>query len=159
MVASAATATDEASRIKREVEAAVEELPNLCLFGDLPRPELMRLASRAVAMVSTSEFEGMSNVLLEGWARGVPALVFSYDSDGIVLRHGLGRVAGGSEEQFAQAAHELWSGRHSRQELSQRCREYVEEHHAPERIAEQWAAVLATTPVPVERRTVAVETA
>ena len=33
------------------------------------------LIDRAVASVNTAEFEGMPNVLLEAWSRGVPALV------------------------------------------------------------------------------------
>jgi len=146
MVMSTATVNKHALQLKQDVEAAAAELPNLELFQSLPRTELMQLVRRAVAMVSTSEFEGMSNVLLEGWARGVPALVFSYDSDAIVTRHGLGHVADGSREGLARAARELWVGRYDRREASRRCRDYVEEHHAPERIAEQWAAMLVTAP-------------
>jgi glycosyltransferase involved in cell wall biosynthesis len=143
MVASSATLTREASELKSRVEAAGERLPNLELLHSLPRPDLMRLVARAVAIVSTSEFEGMSNVLLEGWAHGAPALVLSYDSDGIVERHNLGHVAGGSRSLLVQQTRELWANRFDRRELSARCRTYIEEHHAPDRIAEQWAGVLA----------------
>jgi glycosyltransferase involved in cell wall biosynthesis len=143
MVASSATLTREASELKSRVEAAAERLPNLELLHSLPRPDLMRLVARAVAIVSTSEFEGMSNVLLEGWAHGSPALVLSYDSDGIVERHNLGHVAGGSRSLLVQQTRELWANRFDRRELSARCRTYIEEHHAPDRIAEQWAGVLA----------------
>ena len=45
---------------------------------------------RAVAAVNTSEFEGMPNVLLEAWSRGVPALVLHYDPGGVVRAHRLG---------------------------------------------------------------------
>jgi glycosyltransferase involved in cell wall biosynthesis len=159
MVMSTATVTRDASQLQRDVEAAAAALPNLELFRNLPRPDLMQLVRRAVAMVSTSEFEGMSNVLLEGWARSVPALVFSYDSDAIVTRHGLGYVAEGSREGLGQAARELWVGRWDRRDLSRRCRDYVEAHHAPERIAEQWAATLVTAPALEARDSVAAEAA
>jgi len=159
MVMSTATVSRDASRLKRDVEAAAAALPNLELFHNLPRPDLMKLVSRAVAMVSTSEFEGMSNVLLEGWARGVPALVFSYDSDAIVTRHGLGYVAEGSRAGLAQAARELWVDRCDRRGVSRQCRDYVEAHHAPERIAEQWAATLVTAPTLAARDSVAAEAA
>jgi glycosyltransferase involved in cell wall biosynthesis len=157
MVASSTTWTDEASEFKRQIEAAATSLPNLELLHSLPRPELMRLVERAVAVVSTSEFEGMSNVLLEGWARGVPALVFSYDSDGLVERHGLGHVAGGSRQRFVEQARELWTTRFERSEMSARCRAYVEEHHAPERIAEQWEDALVGRSVRAATNVVAVE--
>ena len=157
MVASPAILTKEASQLRRNVEAAAEELPNLQLFSGLPRNELMQLVRSAVAIVSTSEFEGMSNVLLEGWARGVPGLVFSYDSDGIVTRHRLGRFADGSSDRFAEAARELWTCRFDRRDLSRRCRAYVEEHHRPERIAEQWAELLPVDPLFAARSSPAVE--
>jgi glycosyltransferase involved in cell wall biosynthesis len=118
----------------------------------MPRPQLMELVRRAVAIVSTSEFEGMSNVLLEGWARGVPALVLSHDPDAIVTRHHLGFAVGGSGELFVQRARELWAARLDQSELSRRCQAYVAEHHAPEQIAEQWARLLAPESVPVSRR-------
>jgi glycosyltransferase involved in cell wall biosynthesis len=157
MVVSSATLNKDAARVQRDVEAAAARLPNLDVLHDLPRSELMQLMSRAVAMVSTSEFEGMSNVLLEGWARGVPGLVLSYDSDGIVARHGLGRFVEGSRERFTDAARELWNGRFDRRDVSRRCREYVEEHHAPEQIAEQWAEVLTMAPPVVAARSAAAE--
>jgi glycosyltransferase involved in cell wall biosynthesis len=157
MVVSSATLNKDAAHVKRDVEAAAAKLPNLDVFHDLPRDELMQLVSRAVAMVSTSEFEGMSNVLLEGWARGVPALVLSYDSDGIVARHGLGCFGEGSRERLTDAARELWNGRFDQRDVSRRCREYVEEHHAPERIAAQWAEVLTMAPPVVAGRSAAAE--
>jgi glycosyltransferase involved in cell wall biosynthesis len=159
MVASSATLTPEAAETKRRVEEAANVLPNLELLHSLPRAELMGLVERAVAVVSTSEFEGTSNALLEAWARGVPALVFSYDSDGVVERHDLGHVAGGSRPLLVEQAREVWAKRFERSELSSRCREYVEEHHAPEPIAERWARVLVGGSDAFARRSVASEAA
>jgi glycosyltransferase involved in cell wall biosynthesis len=157
MVASAATSTPEAVDLKCQVVEAAKGVPNLELFHSLPRGELMRLVERSVAVVSTSEFEGMSNALLEGWARGVPALVFSYDSDAIVGRRGLGYVAKGSRAILAEQARELWACRYRRHELSARCRDYVRDEHDPDRIAEQWAKVLAGPSQPLRREVVVSE--
>jgi glycosyltransferase involved in cell wall biosynthesis len=151
MVAASTSGTKEAARVRQEVEDAARDVPNLELLPALPRPELMELVRRAVAIVNTSEFEGMSNVLLEGWARGVPALVLSHDPDAIVARENLGFAAGGSRQLLAQQARELWAARLDQYELRRRCRAYVAEHHAPERIAEQWARLLAPGTVPVSR--------
>jgi glycosyltransferase involved in cell wall biosynthesis len=155
MVISSATLTEQTFDLKRQVKRAASELPNLELAHSLPRPELMNLVRRAVAIVSTSEFEGMSNVLLEGWAHGIPALVFSYDSDGIVEANRLGHVAGGSSSRFEDLARDLWASRHNRRELSMRCRAYVEDHHALPRVAEQWAETLTGHPRRVARDSVA----
>lgn len=159
MVAASTSGTKEAATIRQVVEEAASDVPNLELLPSLPRPELVELMGRAVGIVSTSEFEGTSNVLLEGWARGVPALVFSYDSDGIVARHGVGFVAGGSRALFARQARELWARRLDRGGLGGRCRSYVEEHHSPELIGEQWAELLVPRPRRVVRDTLAAKAA
>jgi glycosyltransferase involved in cell wall biosynthesis len=157
MVAASTPGAAETARIRQEVEDAASGTPNLEVLPSLPRPKVLELVRRAVAIVSTSEFEGMSNVLLEGWARGVPALVFSYDSDRIVARHNVGSVAGGSRERFAQHARDLWNARVDRSELAARCRAYIGEYHSPDRIAEQWARVLVPPPTLMARDDFAAE--
>ena len=130
------------------MEAVLEEcrsIPNLELLPPRPHRELQSLMERAVASVSTSEFEGMPNVLLEAWSRGVPALVLSYDPGGVVSTYGLGGFAAGSRARFAALARDLWLTRDDRAELSQRCRAYIQAHHAPETVAAQWYELLHST--------------
>ena len=116
--------------------------PNLALLSPRPRSELAGLLDRAVAVVSTSEFEGMPNVLLEAWTRGVPALVLSCDPDGIIGRHGLGWNAERSPERFAELAQRIWATRDDHAEISARCRAYVAAEHDPERVAARWEQAL-----------------
>lgn len=73
---------------------SADGIGNLELLGPRPRAELSRLIERSVAVVNTSDFEGMPNVFLEGWARGVPALALTHDPDGVIVREGLGAFAG-----------------------------------------------------------------
>ena len=84
---------------------------------------------RAVAVVSTSDFEGMPNVFLEGWARGVPALALRHDPDATIATHGVGWFAGGDAERFAAQVREAWSTRGDQRELSARCRELAARRH------------------------------
>lgn len=134
------------SRGEAELEGTVRHrastLPNLELLGHLPRRELARLMDRSVAILSTSRAEGMPNVLLEGWARGVPALVLSHDPDGLIRRRGLGWYAEDSTERLAELAARAWEGRADQAQLSARCRAHVAAEHAPDRIAERWESVL-----------------
>ncbi len=124
------------------VMAQATSVANLELLTPRPHVELQRLMARAVASVNTAAFEGISNVLLEGWSMGVPALVLSYDPDGLLNRHGLGAFAAGEMDRFVASARELWRTRHDRVDLSHRCRTYVATHHAPESVAQQWAALM-----------------
>lgn len=120
----------------------VSQAPNVELLQTRPRAELAPLFERAVAVVSTSESEGMPNVFLEAWARGVPALALSCDPDGLIERHGLGWHAGGSPERFAELAAAAWAERHDHAEVAARCRDYIAREHDPQRVTDRWEQAL-----------------
>lgn len=128
------------------LRARAAELANLELLVPRPRQQLSALLERAVAVVSTSTFEGMSNVFLEGWARGVPALALSHDPDAIIERRGLGTVAGDSPDRLAQLAAEMWVSRTRQSAIAARCRDYVAQEHAADAVAARWEGVLGLSP-------------
>jgi len=123
-----------------ELDAA--DIPNLELLGPRPRAELAPLFADAVAIVSTSRSEGVPNVFLEAWARGVPALALAHDPDGAIERERLGGFAGGSPERLAELARELWETRGDRAELATRCREHVTRVHDAGPVADRWSEAL-----------------
>jgi len=127
-------------------------IANLELLSPRPQREIGQLMARAVASVNTADFEGMPNVLLEAWCRGVPGLVLTYDPGGVVTRCGLGGFADGSMQRLIDLARELWYSRGDRTDLAQRCQEYVSRNHAPGVVTTQWQDVLAT-PHPVHTTT------
>jgi glycosyltransferase involved in cell wall biosynthesis len=129
---------DELERLSRETEA----IENLQILEPRPRQDVMAVIDRAVAVVNTADYEGMPNIFLEGWARGVPALAYAHDPDGIVERHGLGDVARGSPERLADEARAMWRDRADQAELAQRCREYVAREHSVRAAADAWEEVL-----------------
>ena len=141
MVAIPPTAA-EGERLWRRIERAARTLPNFELLPPRPRPELLDLAARAVAMVSTSEFEGMPNIFLEGWARGIPALALNHDPDGVITGHGLGGFAQGRRDRLVELARELWDRRADRGESAARCRAYVLRNHSPEAVSDEWVRAL-----------------
>ena len=129
---------DDQPDMRGRVEAADRELPNLHLLAPRPRAELGELMDRAVAIVSTSTREGMPNVFLEGWSRGVPALTLSFDPNGMVARHGLGVSAGGDPARLAEAARALWRGRDDQAELAERCIAFVRAEHGEAAVMDRW---------------------
>ena len=124
--------------VGQEVRDAARATPNLELLDPLPRHELMRLVARAVAVVNTSDLEGLPNTFIEAWARGVPALSLAYDPDGLIERHRLGGFAAGSAERLAALARQLWDSRHDQGELAARCRRYVRTEHSPDTVYSRW---------------------
>lgn len=128
--------------LSQEVANLARTTENLELLEPRPHAEVTELMGRAVASVNTASFEGMPNVLLEAWSRGVPALVLHHDPDGVVKDEGLGGFAAGSPETLAELARTLWRSRNNRGDLARRCIAYVGAHHAPDVVADRWAAVL-----------------
>jgi glycosyltransferase involved in cell wall biosynthesis len=142
MVATPAPGTSEGAHLWAQIELAATSLSNLELIPPCPRPRLLELMDAAVAVVSTSEIEGMPNTFLEGWSRGVPALALSHDPDGIIVRHRLGGFAASQRNRLVELARELWDDPRARRECGVWCRAYVRAHHSPEAIAAEWERVL-----------------
>jgi glycosyltransferase involved in cell wall biosynthesis len=131
-----------APEMPKRIAALAAGCENLVILEPTSRDRLQGLIERAAAVVNTAEFEGMPNVLLEGWAQGVPALALRFDPDGVIERHGLGWFASGDFERFVAAAGEAWAGRGDEAELARRCREYVQERHGIPAAVHAWEAAL-----------------
>jgi glycosyltransferase involved in cell wall biosynthesis len=138
----------EASELMEALEKEAASVSNLELLAPRPRRDLMALVDQAVAVVSTSDHEGMPNVFLEGWARGVPALALAHDPDGAITRHRLGGFAHGSTERLVELASQLWKTRMEQADVAARCRTYIRQHHSPEAVATRWQELLRALPGP-----------
>jgi glycosyltransferase involved in cell wall biosynthesis len=125
-----------------ELEEGARGVENLELIGRTPRAEVLELIARSYAVVVTSAAEGMPNVFLEAWSRGVPVISLDYDPDGKIARERLGIAAGGSPDRFRDAAESVWRDPDLRAELGERGRAYVREVHSPEAVSQRWAEVL-----------------
>jgi hypothetical protein len=132
----------EPPEVRARVEEAVAALPNLELLDPRSRAGVGELLERTVAVVNTSVREGMPNVFLEGWSRGVPALAFSFDPDGVVRRARLGDFAGGDPALFAEHARAMWRARHDQRELADRCTAYMRSVHDAEAVVERWVEAI-----------------
>ena len=129
---------DTPPALAEEVREAGERLDNLEVPGQLPRAQVLEDMDRAVAVVSTSAAEGMPNVFLEAWARGVPVVSLEYDPDDQIQTRGLGVIADGSQERLTDAVRSLWSDGSRRAELGRAGREYVREVHSPDAVTARW---------------------
>jgi glycosyltransferase involved in cell wall biosynthesis len=118
------------AQLIEELQVAARQTPNLEVLEPMPHERTMELVEDAVAIVNTSRLEGMPNVFLEAWARGVPVLTLQFDPDDIVKERGLGISAGGAWERFVAGARELLRDRSNRDGLSRRTRAYIDEVHS-----------------------------
>jgi glycosyltransferase involved in cell wall biosynthesis len=126
----------------QDLAAAVREraarLSNLELLPPRPRDEVLALYRRALAVVSTSRYEGFPNVFLEGWSRGIPAISLRVDPDGVITRHGLGAVAGGSLDVMERILRRYLEEPAAVEAAGDAGYRYVRRTHTPEVIGPQW---------------------
>jgi glycosyltransferase involved in cell wall biosynthesis len=130
------------AELAASVARGTAELPNLELLRAQPRDRVLALIARSPAVVLTSRHEGMPNVALEAWGRGVPVLSLHFDPDGKIATEGLGIWAAGSWERFVDGARELWREPGLRRELGETARLYIARVHSPEAIGQRWASEL-----------------
>lgn len=131
------------TELRERVHSRIAELPNVELVGRRSRPELLAEMEQAIAVVKTSEVEGMPNTFLEAWARGVPVLSLSVDPDRRIAEHGVGLLAEGSMERFVQQGRDLRENARLRAEIGARGRDFVLAHHSVDAVTDRWSALLA----------------
>jgi glycosyltransferase involved in cell wall biosynthesis len=134
--------SDTPEALLEQLTDAADDTPNLELLAHQWREDLLELISRSVAVVVTSRHEGMPNVFLEAWARGVPVISLNFDPDRKLGSEGLGLFADGSWDEFVAAARKLWTEPELRRQIGDRGREYVARVHSPEVVGERWKAAL-----------------
>jgi glycosyltransferase involved in cell wall biosynthesis len=129
------------AELYEEIRSRAEGIANLDFEGFVPYREVGRYFDDAMLFVNTSESEGFPNTFLQAWARGVPTVSF-VDCGARVDGRPPGRVVGSVEEMVSAVA-SLGSDPESRAAEGARCRTYVEQNHAPERIARLYDEIFA----------------
>jgi glycosyltransferase involved in cell wall biosynthesis len=142
MVGVPATYDREGPQLVTQLERSAAMIPNVELISPRPREKLMDLIDQAVAVVNTADFEGMPNIFLEGWSRGVPALALAHDPDGVIELHRLGSFADGSLERLVDLARRMWEERGEQVAVAARCRQYILDYHSPETVSARWQEAL-----------------
>ena len=118
-------------------------LPNVTLTGRVSRHETMRLMSEHRLIINTSPSEGFSNVMLEGWSLGRPAVTLSVNPSGLLTHDRLGICAHGDLTTMAAAVAALLAEGDARSAMGARCRHYVERSHSPEQVCRIFEALVA----------------
>jgi glycosyltransferase involved in cell wall biosynthesis len=129
-----------------ETANAIEKLgrlSNVRFEGYLRRTQIADFLRSAIALLSTSDYEGFSNTYLEALAEGTPVIARNIvDPDGIIARNALGAIARDKSE-LPEAVQRVFTlDAPFFAELSRRCRNYVEKNHTPEAAATKFVSML-----------------
>ncbi len=128
--------------LKRRLAEESRTCPNLEVLPNMRRERVLKLIAGSVAVIGTSHHEGMPNVFLEAWSRGVPVISLHFDPDGRISGEGIGICAEGSWDRFVDAARQLWDDPRLRARLGESGRRYVTRVHSQEAVGGRWAATL-----------------
>jgi glycosyltransferase involved in cell wall biosynthesis len=138
----APTTGETTQALKQQLAAETTDLPNLEILAHLRRERTLELIRRSIAVVGTSHHEGMPNVFLEAWSRGVPVISLHFDPDGRIAREGMGICAQGSWDRFVEAARRLREDPELRATLGDSGRRYVARVHSPAIVGAHWITLL-----------------
>jgi glycosyltransferase involved in cell wall biosynthesis len=116
------------AEVYERVKARAAALPNVEFKGFLPLAEVEKWFDRARVVVNTSVYEGMPNVFLQAWARGVPT-VATVDV-GVAAHRVVADVEG-----MAREVEQLWHDRAA----GERCREHFERNHSSAQVLARYA--------------------
>lgn len=121
-----------------EQQAAALGLGERAIFlGD--RRDIPAVLASADVAVLTSDSEGLSNVILEAMAAGLPVVAYDVGGNGELVNEERGAlIAAGNEGEFASAVGRLLSDESLRAQLGKDARRFVEKNFRLERVLQQY---------------------
>ncbi len=123
----------------------LERLPNVELDGPLSHTETLRRMAEHRLVINTSPSEGFSNVMLEGWSLGLPAVTLAVNPSRLLTADRLGICAGGVPQDMAAAIVALLEESAARAAMGRRCRDYVAATHASATVCAAFEELVSPT--------------
>jgi len=115
--------------------SGLSQLPNVEFVGYLTREQVVTFLSNAVVLLNTSHHEGFSNTYLEAFFTGTPVVAPTQaDPDFIIQKNGLGASVKHPSD-FPNHIEQVHKNKNRFDEVSKKCREYVQKNHDPQLIA------------------------
>jgi glycosyltransferase involved in cell wall biosynthesis len=125
--------------LQASVTSQAATLANLDYRGFVPYCEVGDFYRRSKLLVHTSGREGFPNVFLQAWESATPVMSTHVDPDGVIARHGLGRVSGSIAGVIADVR-ALLADEGQRVAIGDACRQYLIRNHSPDVVIDQYLA-------------------
>jgi glycosyltransferase involved in cell wall biosynthesis len=128
--------------------ARMRRMENVDLLGWLDYELSQECIARSRVVVNTSPAEGFSNVMLEGWALGKPAVTLTVNPDDLLHENGLGRCAHGDPDVMVSLLRSSLRDEAWLEATGERAREYVRAVHAADAVCARYEQLAARAPSP-----------
>jgi glycosyltransferase involved in cell wall biosynthesis len=133
-----------------QMRAQASQLPNVKFLGFLPLAEVEPWFDKARLVLNTSASEGMPNIFLQAWARGVPTVAFidvaAHLSDGPVY------PVVADVDQAVVEIESLHTDAARWQRFSERCSAYFTANHCTAGVLARYGALFSDLMTQPERR-------
>ncbi len=118
---------------REQVRRGIASSPNIDYRGPLSAHDARAVIYSADVFLSTSEYEGLPNTMLEAWSGAVPVVAWGVDPGGIITRHQAGLHAH-TDTATIEALRALLDDPARRQALGENGLAYVKQHHVADRV-------------------------
>ncbi|KAK1787104.1 hypothetical protein P4O66_017480, partial [Electrophorus voltai] len=113
-----------------EVQKCVERSAGVFLAAERSQEELHAAMQRSLAVVNSSQSEGMSAAVLEAMDLGVPVLARNIPGNAAIVRHGITGLLFSCPEEFVCLSKQLLHDKELRASLGRNGTRYVTQHHS-----------------------------
>ncbi|MCC7431796.1 glycosyltransferase family 4 protein [bacterium] len=117
------------------------KVKNLEYRGEVGRDQILKLFSKAVALINTSDHEGFSNTWLEAWYSKIPVISLNVNPDSILTKYKLG-LHSKTIEQMIEDIKTLNNNPQLRNELGENGWNYLQENHSVEAIMKKYCELI-----------------
>lgn len=129
-------------RYTETIRERTEQLENIEYLGFVAPDEIHDYYKRAIALVSTSQFEGFPNTFLESWRCGTPVTSLEVDPGRFMNSHSVIGCADGSYDRLKNILHRFRRSISIRKYVGETSRLYFENNLTIESVAKRYGEVL-----------------
>lgn len=131
---------EDGDRYFKEMLNRGKELGNVSLLGRLSPEEIDSVYKKTDILLCTSIREGLPNVFMEAWARGIP-IVSTVDPQNAINTNGLGLI-GHDVTELLENIRKITTSEILWRKISTACYEYFNKWHTIESCARQYSTVI-----------------
>jgi len=114
---------DYYNSIKRQAE----KVKNIEFIGHVSRNKIATYIAKAIALINTSEREGLPNTVTEAWSYGVPVIGLNINPDGLIEKFGY--FCNDNNNKLAISVEDILNNKVKYGNLVKMSREYVKKYH------------------------------